>query len=148
MGAGASTTVTADGLPEAVDRATAQEYAGSKWDGGAFEAVANGGKHIPRDALLQAAKEQVAQMKADIVAKDEGARTYVQDTFSSADACKKRILVDFFTHGFDGSGSDGGSCIDGRLTSAWNWTANVEKKEYYPIFLLAGFSGFDGDFRS
>ena len=62
MGAGASTTIAADGLPEAVDRATAQEYAGSKWDGGAaFDAVADGGKHIPREALLQAAKEQVAQ---------------------------------------------------------------------------------------
>ena len=50
----------------------------------------------------------------------------------------------------DGSGADNfldaGSCIDGRLTSAWNWGSKIEKKSYYPVFLLAGFTGFDGEF--
>ena len=42
---------------------------------------------------------------------------------------------------------DAGSCIDGRLTSAWNWCSKLEKKSYYPIFMLSGFQGFDGDFK-
>ena len=69
-------------------------------------------------------------------------RSYIDGEFGSVESLMLEILCDFFRHGFDGSGADNffdaGSCIDGRLTSAWNWCANLEKKRYFPVFLLTG----------
>jgi hypothetical protein len=39
------------------------------------------------------------------------------------------------------------NCIDGRLTSAWNWCSKLDKKRFYHIFKLTGFNGFDGDWQ-
>jgi hypothetical protein len=75
---------------------------------------------------------------------------WVQKEYGGAAAAQKLILADFFRHGFDGSGAnnyyDAGSCIDGRLTSAWNWCSKLDKKPYSLLFRLAGHNGFDGDF--
>ena len=63
-----------------------------------------------------------------------GLSDYVRARFGSAEECRKLMLADFFRHAFDGSGADNyydaGSCIDGRLTSAWNWCSKLEKKPY------------------
>ena len=69
-------------------------------------------------------------------------QSYIDNEFGSVDNLIREILGDFFRHGFDGSGADNffdaGSCIDGRLTSAWNWCSSLEKKRYFPVFLLTG----------
>lgn len=75
-------------------------------------------------------------------------KKYIDATFGGQDRLIKTILADFFRHAFDGSGGDNffdaGSCVDGRLTSAWNWCSSIERKPYFPVFLLSGFNGFDG----
>jgi hypothetical protein len=69
-------------------------------------------------------------------------KSYIEEEYGSTDDLITEILGDFFRHGFDGSGADNffdaGSCIDGRLTSAWNWCSSLEKKKFFPVFLLTG----------
>ena len=89
---------------------------------------------------LAAAVERI-----DTLAADPRTAAFVAE-YGGPKRAKLCILRDYFRHGFDGSGSDGGSCIDGRLTSTWNWCSLVEKKTYYPLLLATGFSGFDGAF--
>jgi len=83
----------------------------------------------------------------DMCRDNERISAYVKTEFGSEENLKMTVLADYFKHGFDGSGDDGGSCIDGRLTSSWNWTSRIAKKNYYHAFMLSGFQGFDGDFK-
>ncbi|KAI8640706.1 hypothetical protein BD408DRAFT_419313 [Parasitella parasitica] len=116
-----------------------------------------GDKNVPNALMFIDKYNQVSRIlnpicitvgRLDGIAKDEGIRKFIEMKFGSLDLCKKTILMDFFRFAFDGSGADNfydaGSCIDGRLTSAWNWCSQIEKKPYFPVFLLAGFAGFDG----
>ncbi|KAG8343222.1 putative Protein of unknown function (DUF2009) [Trypanosoma vivax] len=72
-----------------------------------------------------------------------GLRNFLRSKYNTYKELRMTILSDFFRHGFDGSGDDGGNCIDGRLTSAWNWCHQLEKKPFYDAFVLTGFNGFD-----
>ena len=83
----------------------------------------------------------------DLGAHDPLIRRYLDQRFGGPEHAKTTILRDFFRHGFNGSGSDGGSCIDGRLTSAWNWCSKLDKKPYKYLFMLSGFQGFDGNWK-
>lgn len=86
-----------------------------------------------------------------VCAENEGIGRYI-DAYGGLEKAKCDILHDFFTHAFDGSGGDNffdaGSCIDGRLTSAWNWCSQLANKSYYSIFRLMGFLSFDGEFEN
>eukprot|EP00038_Savillea_parva_P007923 m.173325 g.173325 ORF g.173325 m.173325 type:complete len:915 (+) comp13680_c0_seq1:43-2787(+) len=87
----------------------------------------------------------------DILMEDDGLATYINKKFGGPRQLKQDILFDFFRNAFDGSGADNffdaGSCIDGRLTSAWNWCATLQDKPFFHVFLLSGFIGFDGEFQ-
>ncbi|OBZ83438.1 hypothetical protein A0J61_08515 [Choanephora cucurbitarum] len=116
-----------------------------------------GDKNVPNSFMFIDKYNQVARIltpivstldKLDYFENDVDLLDYVKNTYGSIEQCKKDILYDLFTFGFDGSGGDNyfdaGSCIDGRLTSAWNWCSTIEKKKFFPIFLMTGFIGFDG----
>eukprot|EP00884_Botryococcus_braunii_P004593 jgi/Botrbrau1/14134/Bobra.182_3s0075.1 len=135
-----------------------QQQIGDSWVG---SSVIHLGDHNVPNALMFIDKyTQVPRILNPVVlvldalpklCKDDKLHNYVISVFGSVEACRKAILLDFFRHAFDGGGADNffdaGSCIDGRLTSAWNWGSKIEKKSYYHVFKLAGFTGFDGDFK-
>ncbi|KAI9259891.1 hypothetical protein BY458DRAFT_516961 [Sporodiniella umbellata] len=132
----------------------AQKKCGS-WVGSSV--VHLGDKNVPNSFMFIDKYNQVARILAPIVStldklesldKDPELSQYIEKEFEGVGQCRKTILYDFFRYGFNGSGADNyfdaGSCIDGRLTSAWNWCSNIEKKKFFPIFLMTGFVGFDG----
>ncbi|KAI9244581.1 hypothetical protein BDA99DRAFT_448371 [Phascolomyces articulosus] len=132
----------------------AQKKSGS-WVGSSV--VHLGDRNVPNAFMFIDKYNQVSRIltpivntldRIDSLLEDSAIAAYLEESYGGADRCKKDILYDFFRFGFDGSGADNyfdaGSCIDGRLTSAWNWCSHIEKKKFFPIFLLTGFIGFDG----
>jgi hypothetical protein len=136
-----------------------QQDLGNKWVG---SSVIHLGDHNVPNALVFIDKyTQVSRILGPLIktlenietacAESEGLNRYIQ-AYGGLEKAKKDILHDFFTHAFDGSGGDNffdaGSCIDGRLTSAWHWCSQLSSKPYYPLFRLTGFLSFDGQFDS
>lgn len=101
--------------------------------------------YIPGSAAAQAAAASGGTNRSDVRA----FRAYVDAVYGSPKKAQLHVLRDFFRHGFDGSGGDNfddaGSCIDGRLTSVFQWCNEIHSKSFYPLFMLAGFSSFEGD---
>ncbi|KAJ0400869.1 hypothetical protein ATCC90586_002571 [Pythium insidiosum] len=119
-----------------------------------------GDKNVPNALMFIDKYTQVGHILRPIVktvdALDALARDHprvqrlLDGSFGGVAALRQAILADFFREAFDGSGADNffeaGSCIDGRLTSAWNWCSRLHEKPFFPVFKLAGFVGFDGKF--
>lgn len=83
------------------------------------------------------------------LSRDPFIKKMFEDQFGSIDNLQKDILCDYFKHGFDGSGADNyyfaGSCVDASSTSSCEFCNNISKKPYYKVFLLSGFTNFNGE---
>ncbi|KAI7857971.1 hypothetical protein BDC45DRAFT_434863 [Circinella umbellata] len=125
----------------------AQKKAGT-WIGSSV--IHLGDKNVPNALIFIDKYNQVSRIlgpicltldKMDELTNHEGGKKFLERKFGGVDECRKAILADFFRGAFDGSGADNfydaGSCIDGRCSQ-------IEKKPYFPVFLLTGFFGFDG----
>lgn len=84
-----------------------------------------------------------------MASKDKYLKSMFENQFGSIENLQKDILSDYFKHGFDGSGADNyyfaGSCVDATSTSSCEFCNNISKKPYYNVFLLSGFTNFNGD---
>ncbi|KNH05524.1 hypothetical protein XU18_3495 [Perkinsela sp. CCAP 1560/4] len=130
-----------------------RENSTGKWIGS--KKIHIGDEQVPNGMFFLDKYTQICRILNPIVRvlefierEDAFTATFIRTKWQSGAHLTRLILADFMRQGFDGSGGDtwddAGSCIDGRLTSTWNWCNEIAEKEFYPIFRLAGFSSFDG----
>ncbi|QPG73066.1 hypothetical protein FOA43_000370 [Brettanomyces nanus] len=105
-------------------------------------------KYIQIPSILIPIDRTVREIQK-MASNDDHVRKYIESQFDTADNLRKTILCDYFKHGFDGSGADNyyfaGSCVDATSTSSCEFCNQINKKNYYNFFLLAGFTNFNGD---
>jgi hypothetical protein len=103
---------------------TVQRRSGGRWVG--LSVVHLGDRDVPNALTFIDKYNQVPLILTGVescvnrlpaLVKDERTAAFL-NLHGGAKRVQMEILRDFFKHGFDGSGDDGGSCIDGRLTSA------------------------------
>ena len=137
----------------------AKTAVGSGWVGSTL--IHLGDSNVPNSLMFIDKYSQVEHILNPIIAtldaldglhKDAHLARWIDRTFGGVPQLRVAILADFFRSAFDGSGADNffdaGSCIDGRLTSAWNWCGKLREKPFFHIFRLAGFTSFDGQFQT
>lgn len=95
-----------------------QQEAGSNWVG--LSVIHLGDRDVPNALIFIDKYTQIPRFLAPVVhflqnlpdlCADERVGAYVKEQFGSVDRLEKAVLADYFKHGFDGSGDDGGSCM-------------------------------------
>jgi len=146
-------------MRQTLARASRSSSSGEAWVGSSM--IHMGDHNVPNALVFLDKYAQVARILRPLVSvlararqlcgDDPELKRLVDDAFGSPEDFEVSVLADFFRHAFDGSGADNfydaGSCVDGRLTSAWNWCSQVSRKPYLVVFKLCGFAGFDGQFH-
>ena len=95
-----------------------QQEAGSSWVG--LSVIHLGDRDVPNALIFIDKYTQIPRFLSPIVeflqnlpdlCSDDRIGVYIREQFGSMERLEKTVLADYFKHGFDGSGDDGGSCM-------------------------------------
>ena len=95
-----------------------QQEAGASWVG--LSVIHLGDRDVPNALIFIDKYTQIPRFLSPIVhflqnlpdlCSDPRIASYIQEQFGSMEQLRKTVLADYFKHGFDGSGDDGGSCM-------------------------------------
>lgn len=95
-----------------------QQEAGTQWVG--LQVIHLGDRDVPNALIFIDKYTQIPRFLNPIVhfcqnlpnlCADKRIGAYVEEQFGTMEHLQKTLLADYFKHGFDGSGDDGGSCM-------------------------------------